>query len=416
MFKYPSAWQSPHQASQAGVTKLLWILFSVCVLTAMAKHAQAAVEQVATLSGGNKYIWYAFDPSVYPQLTKSDPLSACQAVNSVFGTTWANMSVADNGIYTSAYPYLHQFLCSGTESLDRPFTIIINPVIPPVTAICPITTPPYTFNPATNFCERTIEQYTISLSGLGGEIMPNATRSAYAQVINNSDGLPKSGAQVALSLTVVPDSGAPTLPPNVGSLSPNGGLTGVDGRLPFVFTAPSASGTHTITATCTNCTNVATDTIKVPSCPILDLPLITDPDVLAFEANSDLSDQARLDPTMQTALVCLLRDAAAGSPTVGSAYRPPAYNNHLIAVWEKWIELTKQDNLACVPLKSKIQQHFQRHGLIETQGPVLNSRHTRGLAVDVTINLPSANIDALAAGCGLRRPLPVRDRVHFQFP
>ncbi len=42
MFKYPTAWQSPHRASQAGVTKLIWILLSVRALIAMVKPAQAA--------------------------------------------------------------------------------------------------------------------------------------------------------------------------------------------------------------------------------------------------------------------------------------------------------------------------------------------------------------------------------------
>lgn len=42
MVKYPSAWQSPHQASQTGVTKLIWILLSACVLITMVKPAQAA--------------------------------------------------------------------------------------------------------------------------------------------------------------------------------------------------------------------------------------------------------------------------------------------------------------------------------------------------------------------------------------
>lgn len=153
-----------------------------------------------------------------------------------------------------------------------------------------------------------------------------------------------------------------------------------------------------------------------PPCPVADLPPITDPDVQAFEDNPDRSDTARLTPRMQTALQCLKTATADGSPKVGSAYRPSAYNQHLIDVWLKWRELRTDTNPACTNLKAKIQQHFQRHRLLVSQPPVLDSRHTQGLAVDVTINLPSANIDALAGGCGLRRPLPILDRVHFQFP
>jgi D-alanyl-D-alanine dipeptidase len=130
---------------------------------------------------------------------------------------------------------------------------------------------------------------------------------------------------------------------------------------------------------------------------------------------------------MQVALQRLIDAAYAvgGSPSVGSAYRPPAYNQHLIDVWNKYKEfLDAADrpevttNASCMlVLWPKIKQHFQKHKLLVTQPPVLNSRHTRGLAVDVTIDLPSANIDALATNCcGLHRPIPIEDPVHFQFP
>jgi hypothetical protein len=69
--------------------------------------------------------------------------------------------------------------------------------------------------------------------------------------------------------------------------------------------------------------------------------------------------------------------------------------------------------ILCVDLKAKIQGHFKRHKLLESQPPVQNSLHTQGEAVDVTISLPPANIDALAAGCQLRRSVPVKDPVHF---
>lgn len=150
------------------------------------------------------------------------------------------------------------------------------------------------------------------------------------------------------------------------------------------------------------------------NCPVSDLPPITDPAVQAFEDNPNLSDTADLTPRMQTALSCLQMAAVAGSPSVGSAYRPPAYNQHLIDVWNKWVrELKNNDDSACADLRTKIQTHFQLHGLLETQPPVPGSLHTQGEAVDVSINLPAANIDALANGCQLRRPVPVPDPVHF---
>lgn len=252
--------------------------------------------------------------------------------------------------------------------------------------------------------------------------MPTKTRTAYAQV-NTGTGSPKSGIQVDLKLEVVPEEdgynhavGQHTAP-HQGSLSVPGGATGTDGRLSFVFQAPEAGGTHTITASCTNCTNSpVTGTITVPGCSVDDLPPITDPEVQAFEDNPDISDTTRLTPRMKKELSCLLTAAAAGSPSVGSAYRPPAYNQHLIDVWKKWIrELMRNKEPACAMLRTKIQGHFQRHELLESQPPVPNSRHTLGEAVDVTISLPPATIDALWPGCHLYRPpsLRITDPVHF---
>ena len=86
--------------------------------------------------------------------------------------------------------------------------------------------------------------------------------------MTKSDGSAKSGAQVTLILTVKPENDAPIHAEYVGGISPNGGATNVYGKLPFVFTAPTAGGTHTITATCTGCTNQATGTIRVTGCPV----------------------------------------------------------------------------------------------------------------------------------------------------
>jgi hypothetical protein len=265
------------------------------------------------------------------------------------------------------------------------------------------------------------EPLTISLSGLGGDdVMPTKTRAAYAHV-TKSDGSDKSGAHVDLSIKSVAELEGQLPVTYTGTLSTEAGTTDAYGKLPFVFTAPVAGGTHTITATCVGCTNnPVTGTIKVPGCSVDDLPPITDSEVQTFEDNPKLSDTARLTARMGMnqnppgALRCLLAATAAGSPTVGSAFRPSAYNQHLIDVWKKWIdELKGNKEPACAALKTKIQGHFQRHELLETQQPVVGSLHTLGEAVDVTINLPAANIDALAAGCQLRRPLPVKDHVHF---
>lgn len=268
---------------------------------------------------------------------------------------------------------------------------------------------------------QTLEPLTIALSGMGIDVMPTKKLAVYAKV-SKSDGSAKSGAYVDLVLTVVPENGDPVRAEHVGSVSPNGGSTDAAGKLSFVFTAPTAGGTHTVSAFCTasGCTNYAEGKIKVPGCPVKDLPPITDPEVQLFEDNPDLSDIKDLTDAMKTALQRLQAavTTAGSSSSVGSAYRPPAYNQHLIDVWKKWMyELKNNDKPACVALKTKIQAHFKLHKLKESQSPVPGSRHTLGEAVDVTISPDIPNIDTLARDCcNLRRPVPVDDPVHFQFP
>jgi len=259
------------------------------------------------------------------------------------------------------------------------------------------------------------ETYTIALSGLGVEVKPNDKLNAYAE-ITPSSSTNKSGVHVDLELTVEPELQGQLPITYEGTLTPKTGETDANGKLFFEFKAPVAGGIHTVHAGCTNCTNVAEGTIKVPGCSVDDLPPITDTEVQTFENNPDLSDETRLTPRMKTELACLKTAAAAGSPKVGSAYRPPAYNQHLIDVWEKWIyELKENEEPACTALKTKIHGHFQTHKLLETQPPVEGSLHTLGEAVDVTISLPPATIDGFWPGCRLyRKPsLRISDPVHF---
>lgn len=115
-----------------------------------------------------------------------------------------------------------------------------------------------------------LEQYTIALTGLGVEVLPNTTlATAYAKV-TNSDGTAKSGAAVTLTLAVAEaDDGHPAgqhTASHIGSLTPAAGTTGADGKFGFTFAAPAAGGVHTITATCTGCANnPVTGTITVPT-------------------------------------------------------------------------------------------------------------------------------------------------------
>ena len=257
------------------------------------------------------------------------------------------------------------------------------------TAVCPVHshgTPPscvcdtgYVFDAAGNCV---LEQYTISLQiPPPAEVAAGASKSAYAEV-TKSDGTVKSGVQVSLALTVVPELQGQLPITYTGSLSgyvgaigttTYSGSTGADGKLSFVFTAPVAGGMHTITATCTNpsCTNQATGTIKVPGCSVDPLKELPADDLCAQSLNAGLGKDVNgkcppLDPRLPGQMQCFADKITATNVTA----RPPipyagptatirntAYQAHLREVWDKMIKLNEPDNNnneACRPLRDKV--------------------------------------------------------------
>jgi hypothetical protein len=116
--------------------------------------------------------------------------------------------------------------------------------------------------------------------------------------------------------------------------------------------------------------------------------------------------------------------AVGGSIILKSAYRPAAYQQHLQNVWYKWMdELRNNSDRGCQDLRAEVQEEFTRHHLIETQHPVAVSDHTRGLAFDATVELPTrahlgrrrVSLDSLAHLSGLLRPAIAADPVHFKY-
>jgi hypothetical protein len=147
------------------------------------------------------------------------------------------------------------------------------------------------------------------------------------------------------------------------------------------------------------------------TCPVAPLTPITDPIAQQFERGENPVIEDKLTDSMKTALACLRREvtAAKGTLTVTSAWRPQLYQDHLREIFTKNIALQKIANPACADIKKAIKQEFRRHGL---QGRVaINSPHTAGKAFDATWSVK--DIDGLANKCGLYRPFPVDDRVHF---
>lgn len=166
----------------------------------------------------------------------------------------------------------------------------------------------------------------------------------------------------------------------------------------------------------------------VPPCSIAPLPAIVDPEAQAFENGNGPSgalDIEGLKPPMARALAMFERlvTAVGGNMELKSAYRPPAYQAHLQQVWFKWMDLRNNIEPGCQDLRASVGAEFARHHLLETQKPVTFSDHTRGLAFDATVAIPTAaklkrkkvTLDRLAVMAGIRRPDILHDPVHFKF-
>lgn len=166
----------------------------------------------------------------------------------------------------------------------------------------------------------------------------------------------------------------------------------------------------------------------VPSCSVASLPEIEDPEALAFENGNGTDgalDLGGLSPAMGRALARFrqLVTSVGGSFELRSAYRPPAYQAHLQAVWFKWmLELRNNKETACQLFRAQVGEEFERHHLMGTQKPVTSSDHTRGLAFDATVIMPKAarlkkrrvSLDRLALLAGIERPDVRRDPVHYK--
>lgn len=239
------------------------------------------------------------------------------------------------------------------------------------------------------------DRYTVVLSGLGGaDVMPKATRDAYAEV-KTSSGSPKSGINVDLFLDVVPELEGQLPVTYTGTLTPDSGPTDWEGKLHFVFKAPEAGGTHTITAKCTNCAKEVTGTIKVPGCKTKDIREVDDippngPDVLPLTQVLERTWGAGLAllPAAQAGLDCV--KAKLPGVKISGGTRTVAYQAHLKEVWDKLIELDELEDpvqiRACKPLRDKIKAHNScgGNGHCITYEPAEDSDHPRGDAFDIS--------------------------------
>jgi D-alanyl-D-alanine carboxypeptidase len=164
------------------------------------------------------------------------------------------------------------------------------------------------------------------------------------------------------------------------------------------------------------------------TCSVAALPGIDDPDALAFEAGvgtAGVIDTAGLTPATARALTRFQQaiKSAGGTLDLKSAYRPTAYQDHLQAVWDKWMMgLRHHLEKGCQALRAEVGEEFARHHLLEKQRPVSYSDHTRGVGFDAAVFIPSrarqrrhrVSMDRLALLAGVRRPDIRHDPVHFR--
>jgi hypothetical protein len=165
-----------------------------------------------------------------------------------------------------------------------------------------------------------------------------------------------------------------------------------------------------------------------PICVVSPVPDLDDEEAITFESNAGTPAVVNLDgltPFTARALARFQRivTSAGGSVFITSAYRPSAYQEHLQAVWDKWmLELRDNRDPECQSLRAEVYDEFTRHQLLSTQRPVTASDHTRGIGFDASVQLPrlkrshrrKASIDALARRAGVKRPDIYRDPVHFR--
>lgn len=157
--------------------------------------------------------------------------------------------------------------------------------------------------------------------------------------------------------------------------------------------------------------------LALRTCSVPPLTPLTDPDAIRFEQGDNVNID-RLQPNMRTALDCVQSAVtdAGGQLNVHSAYRPAAYQEHLREVWDKWQLLKDKREPECADLREEVRQEFIKHELLLTQQPAgARGNHITGRAVDMTSTLGMNTLVPIAEQCGLYRPIPGRDPVHFQF-
>jgi photosystem II stability/assembly factor-like uncharacterized protein len=161
-------------------------------------------------------------------------------------------------------------------------------------------------------------------------------------------------------------------------------------------------------------------------CTVAPLTPLTDPDALIFEAGNSSPDcpgqgvinTDKLVPSLKTAQEAFHAHVVAlgGSYCLTSAWRPDAYQAHLLEVYVHWQLLKSNFSDQCHDLRVTVEAEMDKHTLKNLKIAPANAGgpHTNGNAIDVSIGgLTPEQIRSLAHDLGICRPLPQKDKVHY---
>jgi len=127
-----------------------------------------------------------------------------------------------------------------------------------------------------------------------------------------------------------------------------------------------------------------------------------------------------LDSSMRQKMMCMRDEAArdGGTISVSSCYRPQSYQNYLRDIWLRNDLFNRPEGQSygaeCDAVRIQVRNLFASHGLLPTQPPALVSKHSQGLAIDMSYSKGYGVLDQLAARCGLRRPFLPQDPPHYE--
>ena len=445
------------------------LLMAAWMMFGMATQAQAEGNVNQTLEKTGYWTVYGA-PFIIVPTSATSAAQVCETVNkaqtSIFFPSWQKtyFGTEPNISYFASLGALNCLFKDNITGIVQPY----NTVVPITRGVCPANSTPgmpctcdagYKPDPTITKCIPVV-LHTISLhnispvliegEGLGGEMAPNASRNAYANV-----GVPG----VAITLTTAAPFAAGSL-----TLSPHQGSSGVNGRLNFIVTAPSVGGTHTVTAICDGgkCSNQATGTIVVTACPVPPLKPLPANDACTASLEKGLGKDVdgacpKLSDNMKAQMQCFADKITATNVTASpqipyagptATYRTTAYQAHLQEIWDKMIDL---DNLeepaeieACKIRRTEIVAAKGCNGghCLEFR-PADDSKHSIGQAFDISKStiqgllqeltpLPSpimskqqkkqeqmfliASWLAQPTACNLTWGGSFNDRVHFQLP